>query len=153
MLILFIQVVIDEIGWLDFFAPLKVKFQYDGRRSRQHAIQAEKEIILYTVLTVCYDVFSGFAHYTNSSQQPLDSDVLSFLFQRQCKKSPIAGNQLILNQNKISNFQNIVVFSGLKQIGYLKQKSDQSWLPFYVIISLYNPNLYFLYNVQSNIII
>ncbi|KAJ0440803.1 hypothetical protein HanPI659440_Chr16g0622261 [Helianthus annuus] len=79
---LFNEVVIDEIGWVDFYASLKSKFQYDGRRSRQHAIQAEKEIILYTVLTVCYDVFSGFAHYTNSSQQPLDSNVLSFLFQR-----------------------------------------------------------------------
>ncbi|KAJ0834064.1 hypothetical protein HanRHA438_Chr16g0739511 [Helianthus annuus] len=78
---LFNEVVIDEIGWVDFYASLKSKFQYDGRRSRQHAIQAEKEIILYTVLTVCYDVFSGFAHYTNSSQQPLDSNVLSFLFQ------------------------------------------------------------------------
>ncbi|KAI3671584.1 hypothetical protein L1987_87323 [Smallanthus sonchifolius] len=78
---LFNEVVIDEIGWLDFYASLKSKFQYDGRRSRQHAIQAEKEIILYTVLTVCYDVFSGFAHYTNSSQQPLDSNVLSFLIQ------------------------------------------------------------------------
>ncbi|XP_071731902.1 uncharacterized protein [Rutidosis leptorrhynchoides] len=81
---LFIEVVIDEIGWLDFYAPLKCKFQYDKRRSRQHAIQAEKEIILYTVLTVCYDVFSGFAHYCNSSQQPLDSDVFSFLFRSQC---------------------------------------------------------------------
>ncbi|KAI3521569.1 hypothetical protein L1887_11040 [Cichorium endivia] len=80
---LFIEVVIDEIGWLDFYAPLKCKFQYDGRRSRKHAIQAEKEIILYTVLTVCYDVFSGFAHYTKSSQKPLDSDVLSFLFRSQ----------------------------------------------------------------------
>nr|XP_043616392.1 uncharacterized protein LOC122588349 [Erigeron canadensis] len=79
---LFIEVVIDEIGWLDFYAPLKVKFQYDGR-SRQRAIQAEKEIILYTVLTVCYDVFSGFAHYSNSSQQPFDSDVLLFLFRSQ----------------------------------------------------------------------
>ncbi|KAI3759700.1 hypothetical protein L6452_07709 [Arctium lappa] len=79
---LFIEVVIDEIGWLDFYAPLKCKFQYDGR-SRQHAIQAEKEIILYTVLTVCYDVFSGFAHYSNSSQRPLDSDLLSFLFRSQ----------------------------------------------------------------------
>ncbi|KVI05962.1 hypothetical protein Ccrd_015705, partial [Cynara cardunculus var. scolymus] len=74
-------VVIDEIGWLDFYAPLKCKFQYDGR-SRQHAIQAEKEIILYTVLTVCYDVFSGFAHYSSSSQRPLDTDLLSFLFRR-----------------------------------------------------------------------
>lgn len=74
------QVVIDEISWLDFYAPLKCKFQYDGRRFRKH--QTEKEIILYTVLTVCYDVFSGFVHYTTSSQKPLNSDVLSFLSQR-----------------------------------------------------------------------
>ncbi|XP_076894173.1 uncharacterized protein LOC143546376 [Bidens hawaiensis] len=80
---LFNEVVIDEIGWVDFYASLKSKFQYDGRRSRQHAIQAEKEIIVYTVLTVCYDVFNGFAHYTSSSQQPLDSNVLSFLLQSQ----------------------------------------------------------------------
>ncbi|XP_076898363.1 uncharacterized protein LOC143551906 isoform X2 [Bidens hawaiensis] len=80
---LFNEVVIDEIGWVDFYASLKSKFQYDGRRSRQHAIQAEKEIIVYTVLTVCYDVFNGFAHYTSSSQQPLDSNVLLFLLQSQ----------------------------------------------------------------------
>ncbi|XP_076902734.1 uncharacterized protein LOC143557580 [Bidens hawaiensis] len=80
---LFIEVVIDEIGWLDFYAPLRSKFHHDGRRSRQHAIQAEKEIILYTVLTVCYDVYSGYAHYTNSSQQPMDANLLSFLLRSQ----------------------------------------------------------------------
>ncbi|KAK1416857.1 hypothetical protein QVD17_25974 [Tagetes erecta] len=80
---LFIEVVIDEIGWLDFYAPLRSKFHHDGRRSRQHAIQAEKEIILYTVLTVCYDVFSGYAHYSNSSQQPMDANMLSFLLRSQ----------------------------------------------------------------------
>ncbi|PWA89272.1 LETM1-like protein [Artemisia annua] len=80
---LFTEVVIDEIGWLDFYARIKSKFRYDGRRSRQRVKQAEKEIILYTVLTVCYDVFSGFAHYSSSSKQPLDSDVLSFLLKSQ----------------------------------------------------------------------
>ncbi|PWA37344.1 LETM1-like protein [Artemisia annua] len=80
---LFIEVVVDEIGWLDFYAPLRSKFHHDGRRSRQHAIQAEKEIILYTVLTVCYDVFSGYAHYSNSSQQPMDKKLLSFLLRSQ----------------------------------------------------------------------
>ncbi|KAK9078330.1 hypothetical protein SSX86_002387 [Deinandra increscens subsp. villosa] len=80
---LFIEVVIDEIGWLDFYAPLRSKFHHDGRRSRQHAIQAEKEIILYTVLTVCYDVFSGYAHYSNSSQQSMDANLLSFLLRSQ----------------------------------------------------------------------
>ncbi|XP_071715100.1 uncharacterized protein [Rutidosis leptorrhynchoides] len=80
---LFIEVVVDEIGWLDFYAPLRSKFHHDGRRSRQQATQAEKEIILYTVLTVCYDVFSGYAHYSNSSQQPMDSNLLSFLLRSQ----------------------------------------------------------------------
>lgn len=77
-----LQVVIDEIGWLDFYAPLRCKFHHDGRRSRQQAIQAEKEIILYNVLTVCYDVFSGYAHYSNSSQEPMDANLLSFLLRR-----------------------------------------------------------------------
>lgn len=80
---LFIEVVVDEIGWLDFYAPLRSKFHHDGRRSRQHATQAEKEIILYTVLTVCYDVFSGYAHYSNSSQQAMDKKLLSFLLRSQ----------------------------------------------------------------------
>ncbi|KAI3775081.1 hypothetical protein L1987_49649 [Smallanthus sonchifolius] len=80
---LFIEVVIDEIGWLDFYAPLRSKFHHDGRRSRQQATQAEKEIILYTVLTICYDVFSGYAHYSNSSQQPMDANLLSFLLRSQ----------------------------------------------------------------------
>lgn len=80
---LFIEVVIDEIGWLDFYAPLRCKFHHDGRRSRQQAIQAEKEIILYNVLTVCYDVFSGYAHYSSSSQQPMDTNLLSFLLRSQ----------------------------------------------------------------------
>nr|XP_043623924.1 uncharacterized protein LOC122595596 [Erigeron canadensis] len=80
---LFIEVVIDEIGWLDFYVPLRTKFHHDGRRSRHQTIQAEKEIILYTVLTVCYDVFCGYAHYCNSSQQPMDANLLSFLLRSQ----------------------------------------------------------------------
>nr|GFC05059.1 LETM1-like protein [Tanacetum cinerariifolium] len=74
---------VDEIGWLDFYAPLRPIFHHDGRRSRQHAIQAETEIILYTILTVCYDVFSGYANYSNSSQQPMDEKLLSVLLQSQ----------------------------------------------------------------------
>ncbi|GJS56398.1 sucrose synthase [Tanacetum coccineum] len=76
-------VVVDEIGWLDFYSPLIPIFHHDGRRSRQHVIQAEKEIILYIVLTVCYDVFSGYAHYSNSSQQSMDKKLLSILLQSQ----------------------------------------------------------------------
>jgi hypothetical protein len=80
---LFMEVVTDEIGWLDFYAAFNSKFYQDGRRSKPHAIQAEKEIILYTVFTACYDVISGFAHFSNSTQQHLDSKLLSFLLQSQ----------------------------------------------------------------------
>ncbi|KAK3002382.1 hypothetical protein RJ639_021044 [Escallonia herrerae] len=79
----FMEVVTDEIGWLDFYAMLNCKFYQDGRRSKPHAIQAEKEIILHTVFTVCYDVFSGFAHFNNSTQQPLDANLLAFLLRSQ----------------------------------------------------------------------
>uniref|UniRef100_A0A166ELT7 Uncharacterized protein n=1 Tax=Daucus carota subsp. sativus TaxID=79200 RepID=A0A166ELT7_DAUCS len=80
---LFMEVVTDEIGWLDFYAEYYCKFYQGRRRSKQHKIQAEKEIILHTVFTVCYDVFSGFAHYSNSTQQPLDSNLLAFLLRSQ----------------------------------------------------------------------
>ncbi|XP_006356144.1 uncharacterized protein [Solanum tuberosum] len=79
---LFMEVVANEIGWLDFYAESASKFCVK-RRSKQHPIQAEKEIILYTVLTVCYDVIAGFAHYNNSAQQPLDAKLLDFLLQSQ----------------------------------------------------------------------
>ncbi|KAF3673747.1 hypothetical protein FXO37_06791 [Capsicum annuum] len=79
---LFMEVVANEIGWLDFYAASASKFCVK-RRSKQHPIQAEKEIILYTVLTVCYDVIAGFAHYSNSTQQPLDANLLDFLLQSQ----------------------------------------------------------------------
>lgn len=79
---LFMEVVASEIGWLDFYAASASKFCVK-RRSKQHPIQAEKEIILYTVLTVCYDIIAGFAHYSNSAQQPLDANLLDFLLQSQ----------------------------------------------------------------------
>ncbi|XP_052174392.1 uncharacterized protein LOC127789538 isoform X2 [Diospyros lotus] len=80
---LFMEVVTDEIEWLDFYASFSSIFNQERRRSKQQAIQAEKETILYTVLTVCYDVFSGFAHVSNSTQQPLDASLLSFLLRSQ----------------------------------------------------------------------
>ncbi|XP_057504630.1 uncharacterized protein LOC130788111 isoform X2 [Actinidia eriantha] len=81
---LFMEVVTDEIGWLDFYAAFPCSiFNQERRKSKQHAIQAEKEIILYTVFTVCYDVFSGFAHSSNSTQQPLGANLLAFLLQSQ----------------------------------------------------------------------
>ncbi|KAK8581207.1 hypothetical protein V6N12_071442 [Hibiscus sabdariffa] len=78
----FMEVVTDEIGWLDFYGNCSFTRNY-GKRSKQHAIQAEKEIILSNVFTVCYDVFSGFAHFSRSAQQPLDSQLLAFLLQSQ----------------------------------------------------------------------
>ncbi|RVX17072.1 hypothetical protein CK203_002997 [Vitis vinifera] len=80
---LFMEVVADEIGWLDFYAAFSFGFNQERRRSKQHAIQAEKEIILHTVFTVCYDVFSGLAHFSSSTQQPLNADLLAFLLRSQ----------------------------------------------------------------------
>ncbi|XP_028097124.1 uncharacterized protein LOC114296993 isoform X1 [Camellia sinensis] len=80
---LFMEVVTVEIGWLDFYSSFPSIFNQERRRSKQRAIQAEKEIILNTVFTVCYDVFSGFAHFTSSTQQPLDANLLAFLLQSQ----------------------------------------------------------------------
>ncbi|XP_015572782.1 uncharacterized protein LOC8273810 isoform X2 [Ricinus communis] len=89
----FMEVVNEEIGWLDFYAtcsPLRnqerKRSQFkkkERKRSKQHPIQAEKEIILSTVFTVCYDVFSGFAHFSRSTQQPLDAESLEFLLRSQ----------------------------------------------------------------------
>ncbi|CBI36042.3 unnamed protein product, partial [Vitis vinifera] len=72
---LFMEVVADEIGWLDFYAAFSFGFNQERRSSKPHAIQAEKEIILHTVFTVCCDVFSGFAHFSSSTQQPLNADL------------------------------------------------------------------------------
>ncbi|XP_057773078.1 uncharacterized protein LOC130992458 [Salvia miltiorrhiza] len=77
------EVIIDEIRWLDLFAAYDCQFFQEGRRSKSQPIQAEKEIILYTVFTICYDVISGFAHYTSSTQQTLDSRLLEFLLKSQ----------------------------------------------------------------------
>ncbi|XP_022715012.1 uncharacterized protein LOC111274552 isoform X2 [Durio zibethinus] len=79
----FMEVVTDEIGWLDFYGEISSISYQDKRRSKQHTIQAEKEIILSKVFTVCYDVFSGFAHFIRSAQQPLDSELLAFLLRSQ----------------------------------------------------------------------
>ncbi|MBA0594911.1 hypothetical protein Gorai_011798 [Gossypium raimondii] len=82
-LTLYVQVVTDEIGWLDFYDTISCTRYSEKGRSKQHTIQAEKEIILSKVFTVCYDVFSGFAHFSRSTQQPLDSQLLAFLLQSQ----------------------------------------------------------------------
>ncbi|KAM7255613.1 hypothetical protein ACFE04_008511 [Oxalis oulophora] len=80
----FIEIVTDEIGWLDFYAGYLCFKNQERRGSKKlHAIQAETEIILSTAYTVCYDVFSGFAHFSRSSQQPLDAELLAFLVRSQ----------------------------------------------------------------------
>ncbi|XP_050286074.1 uncharacterized protein LOC126725403 isoform X3 [Quercus robur] len=77
------EVVIDEIGLFDFYAAFSYICNQERRRSRQYPIQAEKEIILTTVFTVCYDVFSGFAHFSRSTLLPLDTNLLEFLLRSQ----------------------------------------------------------------------
>ncbi|XP_054782893.1 uncharacterized protein LOC129290204 isoform X2 [Prosopis cineraria] len=78
----FMELVTDEIGWLDFYASYS-QITCQGKRSKLHARQAEKEIILHVVFTVCYDIFSGFAHFTRSTQQPLEANLLSYLLRSQ----------------------------------------------------------------------
>ena len=72
------QLVTDELGWLDFYASY-VQINCREKRPKNNARQAEKEIILSVVFTVCYDVFSGFAHFNRSTQQSLDTASLSYL--------------------------------------------------------------------------
>ncbi|KAL8118659.1 uncharacterized protein LOC141723887 isoform X2 [Apium graveolens] len=79
---LFMEVITDEIGWLDFYAEYNCKFQ-DKRKSKKRTIQAKQEIILYTVFTICYDVFSGLAHYFSTNQRPVDSKLHEFLHRSQ----------------------------------------------------------------------
>ncbi|RDX65393.1 hypothetical protein CR513_55957, partial [Mucuna pruriens] len=74
----FMEVVTDEIGWLDFYASY-VQINCKEKRSKHNARQAEKEIISSVVFTVCYDVFSGFAHFNRSTQQSLDTASQSYL--------------------------------------------------------------------------
>lgn len=79
---LFMEVVTDEIGWLDFYAAFSTTNNQE-KRSKQHALQAEQELSLYIVFTVCYDVFSGFAHFSSSAKQQLDANLLDFFLRSQ----------------------------------------------------------------------
>ncbi|KAK7255432.1 hypothetical protein RIF29_28841 [Crotalaria pallida] len=83
------QIVTDEIGWLDFYASY-VERNCSKKRPKLQARQAEQEIILSVVFTVCYDVFSGFAHFNRSTQQSLDTASLSYLLRCQ----GLLGNSL-----------------------------------------------------------
>ncbi|XP_065866173.1 uncharacterized protein [Euphorbia lathyris] len=79
----FMEVVTDEIGWLEFYDAYFPLSNQERKRSKQYPIQAEKDIILSTVFTVCYDCFSGFAHFIRSAQQPLKAESLEFLLRSQ----------------------------------------------------------------------
>ncbi|KAL5729094.1 hypothetical protein ACHQM5_002093 [Ranunculus cassubicifolius] len=74
----FMEVVAEEIGWLDLYAAVPCISHHERKRSKQHALQAEQEIILSAVFNVCSDVFSGFAHFSNSTEQSLDANVKSY---------------------------------------------------------------------------
>ncbi|KAL2338045.1 hypothetical protein Fmac_012491 [Flemingia macrophylla] len=78
----FMEVVTDEIGWLDFYASY-VQLNCKEKRPKHSARQAEKEIISSVVFTVCYDVFSGFAHFNRSTQQSLDTASRMYLLRCQ----------------------------------------------------------------------
>ncbi|KAF9612781.1 hypothetical protein IFM89_003791 [Coptis chinensis] len=78
---LFMEVIDEEIGWLDLYAAVPCIGHHERRRSKQHAIQAEQEIILCAVFSVCSDVFSGFALFSNSTQLSLDTNMVAFLLQ------------------------------------------------------------------------
>ncbi|XP_020225361.1 uncharacterized protein LOC109807252 isoform X2 [Cajanus cajan] len=78
----FMEVVTDEIGWLDFYASY-VQLNCKEQRPKHNARQAEKEIISSVVFTVCYDVFSGFAHFNRSTQQSLG--IASRMYLLQCQ--------------------------------------------------------------------
>ncbi|GAA0161899.1 secondary carrier transporter [Lithospermum erythrorhizon] len=80
---LFMEVVTDEIEWLDFYAAFDSKTDSAIKRPKHHATQAEKDMILYIAYTVCYDVISAFAHYTNSKQLPLSVLLFEFLLKSQ----------------------------------------------------------------------
>nr|XP_017217500.1 PREDICTED: uncharacterized protein LOC108195078 [Daucus carota subsp. sativus] len=83
---LFMEVVTDEIKWLDIYAPYYSKFNPNrGKKSRKRKRRLEslKEIILHPVLTVCYDLFVGFAHYVTTTRRPLNSNLRAFLLQSQ----------------------------------------------------------------------
>ncbi|XP_057790637.1 uncharacterized protein LOC131007750 isoform X2 [Salvia miltiorrhiza] len=80
---LLMEVIIDEIGWLNFYAAYNNQLRQERRRSKHPPIQAEKEITLHAVFTVCYDVILGYAHCSNSKHQALGADLLNFLLRSQ----------------------------------------------------------------------
>ncbi|XP_073115236.1 uncharacterized protein [Elaeis guineensis] len=76
---LFMEVVSEELGWLDFYPALPCMRHQERKRSKQHALQAEKEIILSTVFGICSDMFSSFSHYSKETQASLDAKLVLYL--------------------------------------------------------------------------
>ncbi|XP_020528606.1 uncharacterized protein LOC18443351 isoform X3 [Amborella trichopoda] len=76
---LFMEVVTEEVGWLDFYGAVPGVVHQERKKS----IQAKKEIILSTVFNVCSGWFSSYAYYRKTMQQSLDTKVANFFMQSQ----------------------------------------------------------------------
>ncbi|XVF74539.1 hypothetical protein PTKIN_Ptkin13bG0118100 [Pterospermum kingtungense] len=64
----FMEVVTDEIGWLDFYGAISCISYRDLRRSKLHAIQAEKEMISSKVFTPKPGEVSGFTDFCGKEE-------------------------------------------------------------------------------------
>ncbi|KAF6163445.1 hypothetical protein GIB67_029294 [Kingdonia uniflora] len=73
------KILAEEVEWLDFYVVVPGISLNERKISKHHPIQTEKEIILFPVYSVCSDVFSGFSHFSSSTQQSLDENVVTFL--------------------------------------------------------------------------
>ncbi|KAK2642246.1 hypothetical protein Ddye_024009 [Dipteronia dyeriana] len=73
---LFMQ--LDYLTFMLHFLPWAIMRE----KGPNNMLFKRREIILSNVFGVCYDVFSGFAYFCRSTQQPLDSNLLSFLLWR-----------------------------------------------------------------------
>ncbi|RZC90486.1 hypothetical protein C5167_029619 [Papaver somniferum] len=80
---LFMEVVVEECGWVNFYSTIPYTDLNDRRRSKQHTIQAEKEIILSAVFTTCSDVFSAFEHYQTSTRHSFNIKIAAYFEQSQ----------------------------------------------------------------------
>ncbi|XP_039115704.1 uncharacterized protein LOC120251229 isoform X3 [Dioscorea cayenensis subsp. rotundata] len=78
----FMEVVTEEIKWLDLYSEVSRTRQQARKRSKQHPTQAEKEIILSAVFGVCSDIFSNFALYCKKTQKTPSVNVAIFLNER-----------------------------------------------------------------------
>ncbi|KAL6350130.1 hypothetical protein AAG906_004068 [Vitis piasezkii] len=71
----------DEIGWLDFYLAFPLdSIKREGGPNRCHP---SKERDYFTsCFTVCYDVFSGFVHFSSSTQRTLKCRLVGILASR-----------------------------------------------------------------------